>query len=249
MSWQALEDELARWRDEGRVASFWWRDDDAAAPCAPLERLLGLSKTTGVPLALAVVPLAAEPQLFAGLEARVLMHGTDHRNRAASGEKKTEFAAAEADERALERLREARARLAALAGACFVPVLAPPWNRFKRSLVARLAECELRGLSGYGARASAQAAPGVTEVNAHVDLIDWRGTRHFIGEEAALRAAASHLAARRAGRADAAEPTGVLTHHALHGEETFSFLDRLFERTRRHGAAWPDALALFPSPR
>ena len=26
--WQALEDELARWRDAGRCAEMWWRDDD-----------------------------------------------------------------------------------------------------------------------------------------------------------------------------------------------------------------------------
>jgi hypothetical protein len=249
MNWRALEEELARWRDAGRTADFWWRDDDATKANPALARLLRLSKASGVPVALAVVPLDAAPELFAGLDARVLLHGTDHCNRAAPGEKKTEFAAAEPADAALERLRSAYQHLARLAGPALLPVLAPPWNRFKRELIAQLPRCELRGLSGYGARAAAEPVPGVTEVNTHVDLIDWRGTRGFVGEEPALRAALRHLAARRTGRADAAEPTGVLTHHALHDEATWSFLERVCERTRRAGARWHEAGALFPSRR
>ena len=248
MSWRVLDAELARWRDAGRTADFWWRDDDAAKPSAPLTRLLDVSQRSAVPLALAVVPLEAVPELFSGLKASVLMHGTDHVNRAARGEKKTEFAAAEPEDEAIARLAAARARLAKHAGARFLPLLAPPWNRFKRSLAAHLPDAGLRGLSGYGARDSAHAAAGVAQANTHVDIIDWRGTRRFVGEEAALRAAAGHLAARRSGKADAAEPTGWLTHHALHDDAVWRFLEQLFERTSARGARWRDALELFPSP-
>lgn len=247
MNWQALDEELARWRDAGRSADLWWRDDDATRPSPALARLLRLGKATAVPLALAVVPLGAVPELFAGLEARVLMHGTDHRNRAAAGEKKTEFAAAERAHEALERLRCAYDELARLAGAQLVPALAPPWNRFKRELIGRLPACGLHGLSGYGPRAAAEPASGVSEVNTHVDVIDWHGTRGFVGEAAALRAAVNHLAARRVGRVDAAEPTGLLTHHAVHDEATWTFVERFAERTRRAGAFWHAAGALFPS--
>lgn len=247
MSWHALEEELARWRDAGRSVEFWWRDDDAAALSRPLERMLALSRNTGVPLALAVIPLAAVRELFAGLDATVLMHGTDHRNRAVPGEKKTEFAASEADDEAIARLAQARERLAGLAGASFLPVLAPPWNRIKRTLVSRLGASGLRGLSAYGPRSSARPAPGIVEVNTHVDLIDWRGTRGFCGEEAALSAAVRHLAARRSGEVDAGEPTGWLTHHALHDAAAWDFLERLFERTRRLGVRWRDPESLFTS--
>jgi hypothetical protein len=247
MSWRELEEELARWRDAGRVADFWWRDDDATRPSPALEQLLQLSKSSAVPLALAVVPLEAAPELFAGLGASVLMHGTDHRNRAAPGEKKTEFAAAEPEAEAIARLSAARERLARQAGASFLPVLAPPWNRFKRALAARLPAAGLHGLSAYGPRAAAEAAPGIRQVNTQVDLIDWHGTRGFAGEDAALRAAVKHLAARRSGAADAAEPTGWLTHHALHDAAAQEFLERLFERTRSLGARWLDPVALFPS--
>ena len=247
MSWGELDAELDRWRGEGRIADFWWRDDDASRPSRPLERLLELSRQAGVPLGLAVVPLDAVPELFQGLHARVLMHGTDHRNRAAPGEKKTEFATAESDSDAIRRLRAARQRLAREAGASFLPVLAPPWNRFKRSLAVQLASVGLRGLSGYGPRTAPEAAPGVAQVNTHVDIIDWHGTRGFVGEEVALRAALTHLSARRTREADANEPTGWLTHHALHDSATWQFLDQLFERTRARGARWIDPTELFPS--
>ena len=116
MSWRELEEELARWRDAGRIADFWWRDDDATSPSSALQQLLRLSKGSAIPLALAVVPLEAAPELFTGLGASVLMHGTDHRNRAAPGEKKTEFPAAEPEAEALARLAAARERLARQAG-------------------------------------------------------------------------------------------------------------------------------------
>lgn len=242
MAWQALEEELARWRHAGRTPDFWWRDDDATKPTAELRRLLALSARSAVPVALAVIPLAAQPELFAELSASVLMHGTDHRNRAAAGEKKTEFAQSEDEDLALARLASGRARLAALAGPAFVPVLAPPWNRFRGSLVAKLPSVGLRGLSRYGAR-----APGEHfEVNTHVDIIDWRGSRGFCGEQAALTMAVRHLAARRTGAADAQEPTGVLTHHAVHDAAAWDFLEQLFARTRRLGASWREADKLFP---
>jgi hypothetical protein len=248
MSWAELDAELGQWRDAGRVVDFWWRDDDAARPSKSLARLLELSEVRRVPLGLAVVPLEAVPEIFAGLKASVLMHGTDHRNRAAPGEKKTEFAAAEADRDAVARLCIAREWLAAQAGKRFLPVLAPPWNRFKRPLAARLPEAGLHGLSGYGPRDKAEAAPGVRQVNTHVDIVDWRGTRGFVGEEAALRIAVKHLASRRMGEVDAGEPTGWLTHHALHDPGAWKFLERLFERTTARGARWIDPMELFPSP-
>lgn len=243
MNWRALEEELARWRHAGRTPDFWWRDDDATTPTPPLRRLLALSAKSGVPLALAVIPLGAVPELFAEMSAGVLMHGTDHRNRAASGAKKTEFPEAEADDAALARLASGRARLAALAGPALLPVLAPPWNRFKPSLVRRLPEAGLRGLSRYGPRAAGEAC----EVNTHVDIIDWRGGRGFCGEQAALDLAVTHLAARRTGKVDAREPTGLLTHHAVHDAAAWDFVEQLFDRTRRLGARWDEAATLFPS--
>jgi len=243
MSWTDLEEELARWRDAGRAADFWWRDDDATGRTPALERLADLSRKCAMPLALAAIPDRAEEGALAGFRC-VLMHGCDHRNRAGEGAKKNEFPDHEDDQAALARIRAAREMLVRLAGASFVSALVPPWNRLKQSLVVRLPSAGIGGLSRYGARAKAVA--GVVEVNTHVDVVDWQGTRGFVGEEAALTAALRHLVARREGAADGREPTGVLTHHAVHDAAAWRFLERFFEATRRHGAVWADPLGLFP---
>src|SRR6185503_17883105 len=156
----------------------------------------------------------------------------------------TEFPDGESDDAAIARLRAARERLSRLVAGRFVPVLVPPWNRLKQALVARLPAAGVRGLSRYGARA--RGGHALVEVNTHVDIIDWQGTRGFVGEERALALALRHLAARRQGAADGREPTGVLTHHAVHDEAAWRFLARLFETTRRHGAVWADPMGLFP---
>lgn len=249
-AWQALADELARWRDAGRAAEFWWRDDDAARPGPALARVLGLSARHAVPLALAVVPLETGAELPLALAPRVavIQHGTDHRNRAGPGEKKTEFPASEPAAAAIERLAAGRLRLAALAGGRFVPVLAPPWNRLPEHFAPWVRAAGFRGLSRYGARAAARPAPGLLQVNTHVDLIAWQAGRGFAGEEAALGAAVRHLAAKRSGDADAGEPTGWLSHHLVHDDAAWAFLERLFETLcEAPGLRWRSAEDLFPA--
>jgi len=247
-AWGLLHDELGRWRDAGRRVAFWWRDDDAARPDPALARLLALSAKSSVPLALAVVPLGADPALVGafGKTVTVIQHGSDHRNRAAAGEKKTEFPESESPPEAIARLASARSQLAAWAGDCFMPVLAPPWNRLPAALAAGIAAAGLRGLSRYGVRRAAEAAPGILQVNAHVDLVAWRAGRGFAGEEAVLGAAVRHLAAKRTGRADAGEATGWLTHHAVHDAAAWDFLERLFETARAApGLRWRSLRELF----
>src|SRR5271170_1486794 len=80
--WTDLADELDRWGEKGRIATLWWRDDDAAAPSRRLDSLLA---TAGeVPVALAVIPALADQALAARLDrsvktpVRVLQHGWRH---------------------------------------------------------------------------------------------------------------------------------------------------------------------------
>lgn len=216
MNWSEFEAELER-----RPARFWWRDDDAGVVLPSLRQLLQLSKAKQVPLALAVVPEAAEPELFGRLHdgVTVLQHGTDHRNRAGRGEKKTEYPAAEPIEAALLRISDGCGRLRTLAAKRFLPVLAPPWNRIRNDLLSNLPAIGIRGVSGYGARPSAAPAPGLRQVNTHVDLVAWQQGRRFLGEAEALALAMRHLADE--------EPVGWLTHHAVHDAEAWTFLERL----------------------
>ena len=247
-AWEGLQSEVARWRDSERPVEFWLRDDDAVRPTEALERLLVLAGNAGVNPALAVIPANVEAALFAALPSSVdvLQHGTDHSNRSAAGDKKSEYPQHEASEAALQRLSDGRRRLERLGAGRMLSVLAPPWNRIPDHLVAQLSACGFYGLSRYGARRRLQAAPGVTEINTHVDIIDWKGSRGFVGPEQALLQAVRHLAARREGRADATEPTGWLTHHLCHDEPAWSFLAELFERFgSRQDVIWKSARELF----
>jgi hypothetical protein len=246
--WTDLESEIARWRDAGRSIEFWLRDDDAIRPTKPLERLLALAGAYDVPIALAVIPAQAETALFAMLrpDTDVLQHGSDHSNRARAGEKKTEYPHGEPAAAALARLAKGRRQLRQLAGGRCIDVLAPPWNRIPADVVAELATRGFHGLSRYGARQRAQAAPKLIEINTHVDIIDWKGQRGFVGVEPALLQAVRHLAARREGKADVGEPTGWLTHHAVHDEPAWTFLAELFERFGpQKGVHWRPARELF----
>ena len=225
VSWERFEDEVGR----RGGASFWWRDDDAALPSPALERLMSFD----VPIALAVVPQAAVPELFHLLKdsVSVLQHGTDHRNRAAPGEKKTEFPAAEPDELALERLVAASQRLRKMAGERALPVLVPPWNRIRPPLAEKLGSIGMTGLSCDG---KARAVQGVKQVNTHIDIVAWREGKRFIGEEQALSAALELM--------EVTDPVGWLTHHAVHDEAAWRFLERL---ARVEGVRWRGAAELF----
>lgn len=247
-AWQALADECARWHALGREVEFWWRDDDATQPVPALTRLLALAKSAAVPVALAVVPEAATAALCTGLSSAVslLQHGVDHRNRAATDERKTEFSDREPLQAALARLSQGRAQLQALSAGRSLDVLVPPWNRLSPQLIAQLPRAGFSGLSRYGARDAISAAQGIRQLNTHVDIIAWNAGRGFVGEEAALTQAVRHLSARRGGRADSSEATGWLTHHACHDEAAWHFLGELFDVTRSLPAVrWIDAREFF----
>lgn len=240
MDWSDLTDELDVWRDEGRTASLWWRDDDAVAPVPALDRLVGLAREHEVTVGLAVVPAQAEPDLAPWLgpvRAEVLQHGWTHRNHAAPGRKKSELGDERTPEEVADELTRGLRRLGRIAGDRLRAVLVPPWNRIDPALIPVLPRAGFLGLSTYGPRSGAEPAPRLRQANCHVDVVDWRDGRGFIGCGRALALVVAHLAARRAGSVDPAEPTGLLTHHAVHEESTWTFVARFVECTRRHPAA------------
>ena len=239
MHWSDLSNELDAWHAERRVASLWWRDDDAAAPAPALDRLAGLAHEHDVTLGLAVIPALARPSLASWLEpvrAEVLQHGWAHHSHSTDGEKKAELGRHRAPDAMTAELSKGFAKLREVAGARFQPVLVPPWNRIDPALIPALPNAGFRGLSTCGPRPSAEPAPGLRQTNCHVDVVDWRGGRGFVGCDRAIAAAVGHLSARRARSVDPAEPTGLLTHHAVHEESTWAFIARFLEWTRRHPA-------------
>ncbi|HUQ25919.1 MAG TPA: hypothetical protein VM140_09625, partial [Burkholderiales bacterium] len=164
-------------------------------------------------------------------DAAVLQHGCDHRNRAAAGDKKTEFPAHEEISAALDRLRLAHERLVSMGGSKVLRVVAPPWNRMRRELAAALPRIGIHGFSSYG---DEDSIPGLTQVNAHVDVVAWRDGKRFIGDEEAARLAMTFVLKEA--------PVGWLTHHAVHDAAAWSFLERLFAL---RGPRWARAAELF----
>jgi len=236
LDWSDLEAELDRWSGAGRQATFWWRDDDAVAETPALARLLELSE--GIPLALAVIPGNAETSLvkaLAGHETvRVVQHGWRHINH--GGAVKGELGPERALGERCDELAAGRDRLRAMFGAGVLPMLVPPWNRIGADLVPLLPALGFRALSIDRPRRAPFAAPGLAAINTHVDLVDWN-SRYFLGESAALGRAVEHLSARRLGLADAAELTGILTHHLIQDTATAKFLRRFLATVREHRAA------------
>jgi hypothetical protein len=231
--WQALADEAARWHDAGRSAELWWRDDDAADAGPALDRLLALHRATDVALALAVVPARATPALADRLAGEpgvdLLQHGYAHVNHAAAGEKKTELGPHRPAMLVLGELGTGWLALERLFAGRALPVLVPPWNRIAPGLVPTLPEIGFKGLSTFGPRRQRRLR-GLVEINAHVDLIDWHGSRGFVGAPAALGALVGALVHART---VSPEPVGLLSHHLAMDGEAWDFLRSMWEEAQK----------------
>jgi glycosyltransferase involved in cell wall biosynthesis len=244
--WQLLEQELTRWRDARRTVSLWLRDDDATAVTPALERLDELTGRGGIPCLLAVVPAGATAMLATWLEGRARFeaaaHGYAHINHAVPGAKKQEYPATRERSRTNEELAQSHARMAGLFGPRYCRIFVPPWNRIPPEIAAQLPVAGFLALSTFGRRSRFAGTPPLPEINTHLDIIDWHGSRG--GRDPARLAAA--LARELHEQWEATDPfVGVLTHHLVHDERAWSFLEELFALTAEHPAVrWVPASAL-----
>jgi peptidoglycan/xylan/chitin deacetylase (PgdA/CDA1 family) len=223
--------------------TLWWRDDDAEAVTPQLARLLALAERDDVPLALAVVPKGATPELAEAIADRpgvhVLQHGWQHENHAPPNEKKMELGEHRPFPLILEELGEGFERLGLLFPRRFLPVLVPPWNRIAPSVRDALHKVGLLGLSTFGPTPPGEAH----RVNTHVDIIDWKNGRAALPRAAAFAILCGEVERRLR---DDPEPLGILTHHLVHDDASWSFLEELFTLTARHAAVrWPAIPPLF----
>ena len=241
--WPDLVDELDRWGLAERVARLWWRDDDAVTMTPQLDDLLRLAGE--VPVALAVIPALARPELAAALHGAplvaVLQHGWQHANRSGRG-KKSEYPQGRSAALVAAEIGAGQARLKTLFGRRALPVLVPPWNRFTDEFLPLLSASGIAGISTMAPRNGATLPPGLVRIDVHVDFVAWRDDRGFIGTEAALGGLVGHLRARRLDGAASAGPIGILTHHLIMDGPTAAFLDRLITLTGSHAASrWATA--------
>lgn len=231
--------------DAGNPVQFWWRDDDAVQPGAALDRLLALSDAHAIPLTLALIPALTGDELQRRLanapQVSVAVHGWSHRNHAPSGEKKQELGAHRPVAEVVGELAGGFHHLANLYGGQFLPVLVPPWNRIADTVIPALNGIGFVGLSTF----ADQSCPSIPMINTHVDIIDWKGSRGG--------RAAADLVSEIVGILHSPQTTiGLLTHHLVHDEKAWSFLEALFHATDRHPAVrWMsagDVLENLPSP-
>lgn len=220
---------------DDRTIAFWWRDDDAVAPTPELDRLLSLAHDHSVPLALAVIPAEAERPLADRLEPTgelvVLQHGWAHTNHAPEGKKSAELGDDRPIGTVLDDLSRGHQRLSRMFGSRFLPVVVPPWNRIAAQVAARRVEAGLPGLSCFKSLDTAGH-----RLDTHVDPIAWRGGRGFVGWDEAAAAIATEIDRRAADTT----PIGILTHHRMQDEATWTFVDTLLGVAATHPAArWP----------
>jgi hypothetical protein len=242
VTWEALDAALeARARTAGKPPPFWWRDDDLEAPSPALTTLLDLRRRLRIPLAIATIPATAEAGLAETLGGEtgvtILQHGYDHSNHAGPGEKKAELVLGRDGGRdagsVLAELKQGRARLEGIFGQRFRPVLVPPWNRIDPEVISHLAAAGYEALSASRGRKPAAPVQGLPRVDCHIDVIDWRGSRGFIGTEAALAQAATALA-------EAEGTVGLLTHHLVMDPAAWDFVAVFVARVKARGGRWLD---------
>lgn len=239
--WQPLREEIMRWEDAGRTAEFWLRDDDAVEPTAALDRLLDLTGDFAVPVTLAVIPATTDGRLGDRLSkaehAAVAVHGWAHQNHAPKDQKKQELGAHRPRGAVLDELAHGLSQIIRLHGERAVPMLVPPWNRIDAGLIDELGSIGFTALSVYG---PPKPAP-IRVVNSNVDIMDWHGTRGCRDHALLVQ----EIVARLQQGYDGGEPVGLLTHHLVHNEAAWVFLEQLFEVTGRSGACeWLPVRAL-----
>jgi len=251
-AWCALEHELELWRKDNMSASLWWRDDDAHQPSPQLDRLVDLCATSAIPLTLAAIPHGIDSSLSRRVDVAanisIVQHGWSHQNHAPAPHKKCELG----DHRILNDIQveliEGADILTRQFGNRFVPALVPPWNRISATVASHLETYGYVGLSTFGSKTMIPASTGFCQKNTHVDLINWRRNREFIGTGKALQQITSHLHQRRGGQVPGDQTTGILTHHLVHDEDLWHFLKVFFQFTSHHKAVqWQTGHQVFKS--
>lgn len=212
---------------EGPPAAFWLRDDDAVADTRELRRLGAWAEKYSTELLLAVIPALIEDTLESALRNfphfRPCVHGWAHKNHAPPEQKKQELGTHRSVDLLLAELSKGLSAITDVSGGQDLPVLVPPWNRIDGRVVEALPDLGYAGLSVFEDRFTENPPAGLVVGNTHLDVIDWRGTRGCKPEYEMLDDLISLLSSRAA----AGEPIGVLTHHLVHDEPVWAFLDKL----------------------
>lgn len=232
--WEPLRRELAAWEQNHVAARLWLRDDDAVSVTPALVRLTERCAEHDVPYLIAVIPSQADTDLANYLSqqplAEIAAHGWTHRNHGGLG-CKAEFPEQRSRVEIVRDLRRARDRMEALFGSGALPIYVPPWNRMAAEVANLLPVAGFETLSVIGRNRIAGLYGELGQINVHLDIIDWRGSRGGRDHKELVDELAAHLAWARE---NDQSPIGILTHHLVHDERAWTFLQELFAETAHH---------------
>lgn len=216
-----LNHELANWRRAWRTPLLWWRDDDCRTAGPGLERLLRVRGD--IPLTLAVIPdgdlASLASRLGTATGVSLAQHGVDHENRLPAGGPRSEFTEDVTQSAVDAAVADGRARMEA---AGLKPItFVPPWNEPSNRQIDAI---RAAGYTSYSTGARGKPLVALAHIGAEVDILRWKGEPHFRGRWRVFNALRIQLELRRAAGAFD-EPVGILTHHLVHDEDAWSFLD------------------------
>jgi hypothetical protein len=130
-----------------------------------------------------------------------------------------------------------------------LPVFVPPCHLYSDRFLPILAAHGVKWISRVGPRRLWGCKLGVQDVNVHADLMDWR-TRgvDYPPPSRSIENMLNHLRARRLGRIDIREPTGIYTHHLYHDAKSWAFIAEFLAVTGEHKSVkWLSAYDIFSS--
>ena len=240
--------ELAKWSQKKTIAQIWWRDDDVSHPTSKLDWMLKTIDSLEFKPLLAAIPNLSSRELAKALETcglPIAVHGLSHLNYEPADSRKSEFGLSRKLYDVKQDLIQAKTKLSNIFGDSVVDCFVPPWNRFREDIIPYLPELGFSGFSSFGRKSSKAHESNLKWFNTHVDVIDWRNTRHFIGRNAIISQITDNLRHQRT-RSGTSEPVGILTHHLNMIESDWEELRNIFIVLKKNNAVrFVDPLELF----
>ena len=240
--------ELAKWSRKNSIVQIWWRDDDANRPTSNLDWMLKTIDSLEFKPLLAAIPNLSSRELAKALETNglpIAVHGLSHSNYEPADSRKSEFGPSRTLRNIKKDLIQAKEQLSNIFGDSVIDCFVPPWNRIREDIIPNLSELGFSGFSSFGKRSSKVHESNLKWFNTHVDVIDWRNTRHFIGREAMISQITDNLRRQRT-RSGTSEPVGVLTHHLNMIESDWEEFRNIFTVLKKNNAVrFVDPLELF----
>jgi hypothetical protein len=212
-------------------AAMFIRDDDGGWNSRALHALLAVTASRGVPVAVAVIPDAADAALGQALRrtdallVALHQHGRAHVNHETVG-RKCEFGPSRSAEQQRDDIVAGRNRLRDLLGDRLEPIFTPPWNRCTAATVRCLAELDFELLSRDSSASAFDDEP-IAELPVS---LDWTGRS---GANAGAEAWGQTIA--RAVQ-DAERPVGLMLHHAVMSRTDLDLVAELLDVLTPHPA-------------